>query len=184
MRSIVRWCAIWFTAVLAACATSPDIAPAPAFDLTGRMVVRFQNRGFTSAVRWTQNDGADEIWLTAPLGQTIAYLRADRDGATLTAADQRQYHASSIEHLTQSAFGWRFPVAGMRHWVFGQAAPGMTTAALERDDANRITRLSQDDWQVAFNYTDPGRALPSRVDAASADAEIRFVIDALTMPQP
>jgi outer membrane lipoprotein LolB len=184
MSFIVRWCAVLCATILAACATSPAVAPAPAFDLTGRMVVRFQNRGFTSAVRWTQNGGSDDIWLTAPLGQTIAYLRADRDGATLTAADQRQYHASSIENLTKSAFGWRFPVAGMRHWVFGQPAPGMTTAAVERDDASRITRLSQDDWQVAFNYADPGAARPSRVEAAGADAEIRFVIDGLTMPQP
>ena len=30
------------------------------------------------------------IWLTAPLGQTIAYMQADAAGATLTNADQRQ----------------------------------------------------------------------------------------------
>jgi outer membrane lipoprotein LolB len=184
MSSLFRCCAVLCAAFLAACATSPAVAPAPAFDLTGRMVVRFQDRGFTSAVRWKQNTGSDEIWLIAPLGQTIAYLRADGDGATLTAADQRQYHAGSIESLTKSAFGWRFPVAGMRHWVFGQPAPGMTSAAVERDDASRITRLSQDDWQVAFNYADSGATRPSRVEAAGADAEIRFVIDGLTMPQP
>ena len=107
-----------------------------------------------------------------------------RTGATLTSSDQRQYHASSIESLTRSAFGWRFPVAGMRYWVLGQPAPGMTLAALERDDANRVTRLKQDDWQVAFNYAGPDASRPSRVEVAGADAEIRLVIDGLTAAQP
>ena len=53
----------------------------------------------------------------------------------------------------------------------------MALAAVERDDAGRIIRFKQDDWQVAFNYADPGAARPSRVEAAGADAEIRFVID-------
>ena len=184
MSPVFRCCATLCAALLTACATTATFAPAPAFELAGRIVVRYQDRGFSSALRWTQNSGSDEIWLTAPLGQTLAYLQADASGATLTAADQRQYRADSIESLTKSAFGWRLPVAGMRYWVLGQPAPGMTLAAVERDDANRITRFRQDDWQVAFNYAAPGAPRPSRLAVAGADAEIRFVIDSLVTPQP
>ncbi|MBI4191962.1 MAG: outer membrane lipoprotein LolB [Betaproteobacteria bacterium] len=187
MNQLIRCCAALCAAFLAACAGIPPqraAETAPAFELAGRIVVRYQDRAFTSALRWRQNAGSDEIWLSAPLGQTIAYLQADAGGATLTAADQQQYRAGSIENLTRSAFGWHFPLAGMRYWVLGQPAPGLTLAAVERDDASRITRLRQDDWRVVFSYADPGAARPLRVEVAGGDAEIRFVIDSLTTPQP
>ena len=179
MSLVFRCCIALCVAFLAACAAGPTVAPVPAFDLTGRVAVRFQDRGFASAVRWKQNGDSDEIWLTAPLGQTIAYLQADAAGAMLTAADQKQYRASSIESLTRSALGWRFPVAGMRYWVLGQPAPGMVLAAVERNDAGRITRFIQDDWQVAFNYAAASLA-PSRLEIVGSDAKIRFVIDSWT----
>lgn len=187
MGKLIRWCVAPAAALLAACAgLAPQrvVETAPAFELAGRIVVRYQNRGFTSALRWKQNGGSDEIWLTAPLGQTIAYLQADAAGAMLTAADQKQYRASSIESLTRSALGWRFPVAGMRYWVLGRPAPGMALAAVERDDADRITRLRQADWQIAFNYAGPGVTRPSRIEAAGVDAEIRLAIDGLVLQQP
>ena len=153
MSSVFRCCAALCAALLAACAgVAPPraIESAPSFELAGRIVVRYQERGFSSSLRWKQAGGRDDIWLTAPLGQTIAHLEADAQGATLTGADQRQYRAGSIESLTKSAFGWRFPVDGMRYWVFGEAAPGAPPAAVERDDARRLTRLKQDDWQIVF----------------------------------
>ena len=185
MVTTFRCCAVLCAALLCACAgvTPPPGASAPSFELAGRIAVRYQARGFSSALRWKQAAGSDEIWLTAPLGQTIAFLQADAQGATLTGADQRQYRAGSIESLTRSAFGWRFPVAGMRYWVLGQPAPDMVLAAVERDDAGRYGRFRQDDWQVTFNYAGTGAA-PSRLDIVGSEAEIRFVIDNLVSAQP
>jgi outer membrane lipoprotein LolB len=186
MNSTFRCCAALCAVLLAACAGMAPPAPhgVPAFELAGRIVVRYQERGFSSSLRWKQQNGGDEIWLTAPLGQTIAYLQADASGATLTNADQRQYRAASIESLTKSALGWRFPVSGMRNWVLGQPAPGAPPAAIERDEARRITRLKQDDWQIVFNYANAEATRPSRIDVAGNDAEIRFAIDSLTLGAP
>lgn len=170
--------------LLAACATAPAFAPAPAFELAGRIAVRYQARAFSSALRWKQDTLGDDIWLTAPLGQTIAHLQADAGGATLTAADQRQYRASSIESLTRSALGWPLPLAGMRYWVLGLPAPGMVLSIIERDGANRLARFRQDELQVAINYATPGATRPSRIEITGADAEIRLVIDDLSTPQP
>lgn len=188
MKVLLRWCAAFAAALLAACAgvrpLAPVTAPAPGFELSGRIAVRYQERSFSSAVRWKQNAGNDELWFTAPLGQTIAYLRADAGGATLTNADQQQYRAGSIESLTRSAFGWRFPVAALRYWVIGEPAPQLSLAAVERDGASRITRLQQDDWRVAFDYAAPDARRPARVEVAGAQAVIRLVIDALVTPRP
>ena len=188
MSTLFRCCAALAAVVFAGCTSTgplvPVVAPAPGFELSGRMTARYQDRVFSSALRWIQNGGSDELWLTAPLGQTIAYLRADAEGATLTAADRKQYRANSIESLTRSALGWRFPVAGLRYWVLGQTAPGMALTAVERDGASRITRFRQDDLRVTFNYAEPGALRPLRVEVAGGEAEIRLVIDSLSTPQP
>ena len=187
MNALFRCSAVVCAVLLSACAAvAPPraIIAAPSFELAGRVAVRYQERGFSSSLRWKQAGGRDEIWLTAPLGQTIARLDADADGATLTDADQRQYRAGSIESLTKSAFGWRFPVDGMRFWVFGEAVPGTPPAAIERDEARRIARLNQDGWQVVFNYATPTATRPTRIDIAGNEAEIRLAIDNLTRDAP
>ena len=187
MKFTFRCCVALCAVLLAACA---GVGPprgadtSPAFELAGRIVVRNQERGFSSSLRWKQADGRDELWLTAPLGQTIAFLEADANGATLTASDQKQYRASSIESLTKSAFGWRFPVDGLRYWVFGEAAPGMSPATIERDGAKRIARMKHDDWQIALNYATSEATRPSRLDIVGNDAEIRLAIDSLSRDQP
>ena len=187
MRLMFRSCALLVTALLAACAGNP-LAPVPAnttgFDLAGRMAVRYQERSFSSALRWKQGADGDEIWLNTPLGQTQAYLQDNRAGATLTTAEQKQYHAQSIESLTQSAFGWRFPLAGLRYWVLGHTAPGIAAIEIVRDKADRITRFAQADWQVALEYADGAALRPSRLDVSGSDANIRFVIDSLELARP
>jgi outer membrane lipoprotein LolB len=102
-------------------------------------------------------------------------------GATLTAADQKRYRARSIEGLTRNAFGWQFPVKGLRHWVLGLSAPNMESGALERDSNGRITRLQQDNWEVSFSYSETESTRPQRLDINGADAAIRLVIDSLVL---
>ena len=187
MPSISRCCVLLFAALLAGCAANP-LSPVPhndaAFDLSGRIAVRYQERAFSSALRWKQNAAGDELWLNTPLGQTVAHLEDGRDGAVLTTAEQKQYRAQSIEALTQSAFGWRFPLAGLRYWVLGQAAPGIGTSGVGRDTANRLIALTQADWQVAIEYADAAAGRPSRLDINSGDARIRLVIDSLERAGP
>lgn len=187
MFLIPRCGALLFAVLLCGCAGNP-LAPVPpneaAFELAGRVAVRYQERAFSSALRWKQNAAGDELWLNTPLGQTVAYLQDGRDGATLTTADQKQYRAQSIESLTQSAFGWRFPLAGLRYWVLGQAAPGIASAGIVRDAAKRLTAVVQADWQVAIEYADAAADRPARLDINSGDAHIRFVIDSLERGKP
>ena len=186
MNRLTRYCAVAAVVLLSACAESPQrrIESGPAFELAGRIAVRQQDKGFTSALRWKQAAGRDELWLTTPLGQTVGYLEADANGATLTASDQRQYRASSIESLTRSAFGWRFPVDGVRYWIFGEAAPGTPADAIQRDESRRVVRVKDGDWQIALNYPSAEATRPSRLDIAGNDAEIRVVIDKLTRDAP
>ena len=187
MPLISRCCACFLALLLGACASDP-LSPVPdsttGFDLAGRMAVRSRDSAFSSALRWKQGGGADEIWLNTPLGQTQAHLQQDRRGAILTTAEQKQHRAASIESLTQTAFGWRFPLAGLRYWVLGQVAPGVPAQALTRDERGRIVSLRQADWDIAFEYAEPEAMRPARLDLAGAGAQVRLVIDRLELAQP
>src|SRR6185503_21292358 len=83
---------------LPACALFGPESPAPSdapFDLVGRVAVNSDGRAFSSNVRWQHSGAREEVWLLTPLGQTLAHIVSDSDGATLTAADQKQYRAAS-----------------------------------------------------------------------------------------
>lgn len=155
-----------------------DAASAP-FELLGRVVVRFDDRAFSSMVRWQHSAALDEIWLMSPLGQTLAYIRGEPETATLTTAEQTQYYADSIENLTRRALGWELPLARLKYWVRGEVAPGGAPAYVERDEARHLVVLAQDGWRAVLTRYPPGEfgGLPRRLDLASGTSEIRLVID-------
>jgi len=168
----------------AACTTVPfesgvPVAPPTPFDFSGRVLVSFDGRAFTSALRWQHVSGRDEIWLLSPAGQALAHIVDGGDGAVLTAADQRQYRAESVESLTRRALGWELPVANLKYWVRGDIAPGSAPGAVVRGDDQRIARLEQGGWRVALTYyaAQEYDGLPRRLVLVGGSHEIRLVID-------
>jgi len=164
-------------AVLAPTGERPG-GPGP-FDLIGRVAVSYDGRAFSSSVRWQHSQERDEIWLLTPVGQTLAHIVGDAEGATLTGADQKQYRAASVESLTRHALGWELPLTRLTWWVRGEIAPGVTPQGVERDERARLTALNQDGWRIAFVYYPPQEhgGLPRRLELASGASEIRLLID-------
>lgn len=182
----LRAAALFATLAVAACTTllPPDAggpgkaSPTP-FDLSGRVLVSFEGRAFTSGLRWQHGPGRDEIWLLTPIGQTLAHILSEAGGATLSGADQRQYRATSVDSLTRQALGWELPLAGLQYWVRGEIAPGSAPGAVERDANQRLIRLEQHGWRIVFAHypLEEHDGLPRRLDLARNDHEIRLVID-------
>jgi outer membrane lipoprotein LolB len=180
MRALALAC----TLLAAACATPPFESRGPAtpsvpFDLSARVAVRYDGQAFSSGLRWRHVPGRDEIWLVSPVGQALVHIVDEGDGALLTSADKRQHHAASVESLTRQALGWELPLAYLKHWLRGEAAPGAPPTTLARDDAGRIVRLEQAEWRIALRYDAPhgGKGLPRRLELARGSHEIRLVID-------
>lgn len=183
LRALGTWCALAIAVIVAACATLPEppvipAAPAP-FDLSGRVLVSYDGHAFSSGVRWLHAAGRDEISLLSPVGQTLAYIVGEADGATLTAADQKQYGAASVESLTRQALGWELPLASLQYWVQGQPAPFGAPGVADRDAGQRLTALTQNGWRIVFVNYPPAEhgGLPRRLDLSSGAQQIRLVID-------
>ncbi|MBX3661465.1 MAG: lipoprotein insertase outer membrane protein LolB [Burkholderiales bacterium] len=169
--------------LLTGCAgLSGPAAPSAPFDALGRLLVSGEGRAFSASFRWRHEMPVNEISLMSPAGTTLAQLRMDDSGATLTAADQQEYRAFSAEGLTRRALGWPLPLAQLQYWMRGAAVPDAAAAAVERDPQGRLSRLEQDGWQVRYVYPETGAALPQRLDLEHRGQRIRMVIDAWREP--
>ena len=173
---------LWILSLLSACAVlaPQDAGPRSApFDVLGRVLVGYDGKSFSSHVRWWHGADYDEIWLMTPTGQTLAHLREDRMGATITGTDQSQYRGTRVESLTKQALGWEFPLARLQHWLRGMPAPDIAADIAARDGTGRITRMTQDGWRVSAAYatTPEQEGLPRRIEITGTAQNIRLVID-------
>jgi outer membrane lipoprotein LolB len=168
--------------VLAGCALAPSrpaLPRAPAFDLVGRVAVTHDGRPFSSGVRWQHSADRDELWLLTPLGQAMAHIVSDAEGAVFTGSDRRQYRAADVEALTRRALGWELPVTRLAWWVRGGIAADGAIAEVARDPQGRLLRLRQDGWDIAYTYLpeEGTGSLPRRLDLQYESQTIRLVID-------
>ena len=171
--------------LLSACAAAPraplavDPAQVSAFDLTGRVNVRVENKGYPGRIRWQHAPGADEVWLYSPVGSTVARMRQDASGALLVTSDGRQYKADDMKLLAREVLGWNLPIDGLQYWVRGLPWPSLDRAREEYDADGRPKSLIQGGWEVAYlDWSPAGVAgLPSKLDVAGEGLRLRLVIE-------
>lgn len=53
----------------------------------------------------------------SPLGQTLAIVSQNRQGATLELPNQPPRRAAEVDTLMQDALGFSLPVSGLRDWL-------------------------------------------------------------------
>lgn len=176
--------------LLGGCA-APQIAPpslhvireAPtAFQLQGRIGVRYGEDGFSGNLSWRHDGRGDEILLRSPLGQAVARIVRNAAGVTLDVPDGH-YEASDAMELTERVLGWRLPLEGMQYWVTARAAPD-APAQVERDESMRVVRLLQQEWEIQYrDYRIEGRySLPARITMRNGTLELRLVADEWEFP--
>ena len=178
-------------ALLAGCASAPELVRQPrsehapvtsveqvdAFQISGRVGVKYDEQGFSGNLRWQHAAQHDEILILSPLGQGVAQIEQNAEGVVLTTSDQQRYQAQDVEALTESVLGWRLPLAGLRYWVLGRSAPGK--AEMQLDEMKRPLRLIQDGWQIdylAYREAD-GLVLPQKMTMHRQDLEMKLIID-------
>lgn len=195
--------------LLAGCATlepitapvttpSPPLVQAfiPSFEINGRLSVRHDNEGFSGNLRWRHVFGEDEFVVLSPLGQGVARVTQNAQGATLQTADGQMLYAPDAESLTQQALGFRLPLAGLPRWVQAQAVSD--AAELRHNDDGTVGSLSEQGWQIEYaSYQSVGQGvqnatLPSRLmmkntgqnTEQNTGLKLRLIIDDWQAPAP
>ncbi len=171
--------------LLSACAT-PSRAPVTvqpelvnAFDLTGRVNVRVENKTYPGRIRWQHELGGDELWLYSFVGSGVAHMRQDASGAVLIASNGKEYRARDLKLLTRDVLGWDLPLEGLQYWVRGLAWPALDIIDKQYDADGRPKLLKQGGWQVSYLDWSPAGAsgLPSKLDLSGEGLRVRLVVD-------
>ncbi len=151
-----------------------DLQALNAWQLGGRVNVRYYDEAYTPRIRWQQLNQQYNIrlWGTFNAGNTTiegrpGFVTIEQDGNVLT--------ANSPEDLILQQLGYELPVSHLEYWIRGLPAPS-SNAELAFNELNQLSQLVQDGWTVS--YPDPRQygeiVLPRRVDMSRANEDVRL----------
>jgi len=98
---------------------------------------------------WRERGPDVQLELMSPLGQTLAIVSQNSQGATLELPNQPARRAREVDTLMQDALGFSLPVSGLRDWLRARPAPG-TPARVARDAQSRPETIEQNGWTVRY----------------------------------
>ncbi|MGH8316445.1 MAG: lipoprotein insertase outer membrane protein LolB [Steroidobacteraceae bacterium] len=177
---------------LAGCQTVP-VAPAPAvawsvrrptlqalnqFGLNGRVAVAVGNQGFNAGLRWGQSGAVTHLALTGPLGAGGVEVTADSGNLSVVTSSGKRLGNAAARAELEDKLGFEPPLTSLRYWVLGVPDPG-APASVKLDSQQRLSRLEQGGWQIAYAAYMPVGAewLPRLMTLRRAGVRVRMVVD-------
>ena len=164
-----RWAAGVAALALSACAlappaptTLPSLAGVPsAFEMSGRIAVRQGDRNDIARLRWTHRPASDVWVIASPLGNEVARIESDAQGATLRQGGEPQ-RAASFGALTEALLGVALEPAQLAGWL--HAAEGA---------------LAPSDWKGVIEERQAAGAvtIARRMSATRGEVAVRLVVD-------
>lgn len=144
--------------------------------LTGKLGLRQADQAESLLLAWSQCGERYQLTFSAPLGQPLARVEGDDQGALFWLDRTPEYTRHPQQWLDQR-LGWPLPLQPLRHWVRGQPAPELP-AAVERDDQGRLQRLQQAGWQVDYldHFQEGELSLPRRLRVQRDDRTATLII--------
>ena len=164
----MRFLAFSFALLLGACALTPESTPLPAlsavpaaFEMSGRIAVRNGQQNEIAKLRWTHEKASDRWVISSPLGNEVARISSDANGALLEQAGAAPQRAESFSSLTERLLGVALEPAELAAWLHGappREAAGWKVTLDEQQAAGRV--------QVA-----------RRMTASRGEVTVRLVVD-------
>ena len=170
---------------LAGCASIPaprsgqPATALSAWQLNGRVSLTRGEEGWHASLRWQEQDDSYFLKISGPLGQGGFQMNGDGHGVVLVDADGRTFAARNADALLQQVTGWQLPVVGLRYWIRGLPAPEAGEVQASRDEAGRLSSLTQSGWVINYNRYQlvDGIYLPGKLQLLHDDISVRIVVD-------
>lgn len=190
-----------FAVALSACATfpparSPDpqaawqarhisLARLSTWTVTGRVLIKAEERSWNATLFWVQRDGAYRIRLIAPLGQGTVQLSGGDGGVVLRTSNNQVFTAQDPQTLMLDTLGWSVPVDGLRYWMRGLDDP-RTPAVVRLDARGRPETLEQAGWVIDYQrYADGAPPeLPTKLALANQALSVRILVSRWELDKP
>ena len=145
-----------------------------AWQLRGRVNVRYNDENHTPRIQWQQLDENYNIrlWGTFNAGNTRII---GRTGSVTMEHDGELFRANTPEDLILQQLGYELPVSYLEYWIRGLPAPD-SNADMTFNELNQLSLMIQDGWTI--NYIDPRQygelTLPRRVEVTRPQNDIRL----------
>lgn len=196
-------------ALLTSCTTLPPVSSEPPnaqqwqqqqqnllslsrWQLRGKVAMKNGHEGGQADVFWTQTDAQTwEIKLVAPFGAGSSLLTANADKVMLQLSNGDSMAAANVDALLAEIPDWKFPVSGLRYWLFGIASPHAAATQMRWDAQGQLAVLEQDGWYIELQnyapsgeYILPRKIFMRRLDSATIDAkvELKLVVREWLLP--
>lgn len=146
------------------------------FELNGRMAITQGSRSNTVRLHWEHTAGSDLVRFAGPLGNTLAELRRDGQGAHWEDSQGTTYEAASTDELLVHLTDMSIPLDRLSHWALGLSDPAMP---FQNDTQGRLISASDNGWTVRINRyeSEAPSALPTLLDAEGYGLRIRLAIE-------
>ncbi len=123
----------------------------PHWRATGRLSLVTEDEAWNAHLLWQQQDEHYRIRLSAPMGQGSLELLGSPTAVILKNAGHPPLQAQNAETLLHQQTGWHLPLAGLRYWLLGSAAPEGEVSELSFDTAGQPSSLTQHGWQIDYH---------------------------------
>ena len=149
------------------------------WDLTAKFSISTKDGTESGSIRWISNTNKERLDVLSPTGSVVAQLTMTESEARLK-TDDHETVAKDADTLFKDVIEISLPVNALRYWVRGLDSPDLPLESVEKDGEGRITQLSQDGWQLAYNGSisiESGShrfEVPRRLTATRDDIEIRW----------
>ena len=136
------------------------------WQVNGRAGVKTKAKSGVVSINWDHQPETFSIYMTGPLGQTLARLEGQGDSVVLDVPGQEPAMASTAEALLYRQTGWWLPFSSLKYWMRGIPAPGKDYIRM-LNPQGYLAELKQDGWRIIFgSYRDvSGVRLPEKIRA-------------------
>ncbi|MCL6270342.1 lipoprotein insertase outer membrane protein LolB [Sansalvadorimonas sp. 2012CJ34-2] len=136
------------------------------WQVSGRAGVKTKAKSGVVSINWDNKPEAFSIYMSGPLGQTLARLEGEGDTVILDVPGQEPTKARTAEDLLYRQTGWWLPFSSLKYWMRGIPAPGKDYVRT-LNPQGYLAELKQDGWRIVFgSYRDvSGVQLPEKIRA-------------------
>ncbi|HZF16759.1 MAG TPA: lipoprotein insertase outer membrane protein LolB [Steroidobacteraceae bacterium] len=196
--AIARSCIV--AALLACAACHPPTRPAPRpagsweerkaqllaadrWRFDGRVAISGVESGGSAGIRWQQSRGRSDVAVFGALGAGGLDIAVDGEHLRVKTSRGEVVEDEAARRVIEERLGVPLPLAELRYWLVGIAAPGSDANEVLGDN-QRLTTLSQQGWDVQFTEYQAvgGDLLPARLDASHEGVRVRLRISRWQWP--
>jgi outer membrane lipoprotein LolB len=153
------------------------LSPLVYWAISGKLGIKTEQESHSTLLNWNQQDDRYHIYVTTPIGTSVAQINNDGHAVELVLSKTEKYQSNSLDELLWKQLGWSLPADHLFYWVRGLPAPAAVDS-YQVDAQFHLIKLTQSGWSIS--YTDymnvRGYALPKKMVITHPDLKLTLLI--------